>query len=126
MGLLLACGVLTPGVAHAGISLVRMQGVIGSAPGSVGQITLAIGKKSIPFSVVTAQRISGPPAMAPEILSWLGPGPPPVRVEGRRGTTKKLLAAPTGAHVTIVGNLNPATPLLTLMEVVVEKSAGAQ
>jgi len=124
----LASVVVAPAVARAGFSLVRMQGVLGATnvPGNVGQLTLAIGDKSIPFSVLSAQKISGDPAMAPEIFSALGPGPPPIRVEGRKGMTKKLVGAPSGTRVTIVGNLNTATPLWTLMDVVVDKSAGAQ
>jgi hypothetical protein len=112
----------------AGIDLVRMEGVLGqqNAPGSVAQLTLAVGKKSIPLSVSSAQRISGAPASAPEIFSALGPGPPPIRVEGRDGMTKKLADAPAGTRVTIIGNLDVATPYLTLLDVVVAKSAGAQ
>jgi hypothetical protein len=124
----IATVLLAPASAVAGISLVRMQGVIGTpdAPGSVGQVTLAIGTKSIPFNVISAQKISGEPAMAPEILSALGPGPPPIRVEGSDGTTKKLVDAPAGSQVTITGNLNFGTPLLTLMQVEVAESAGAK
>jgi hypothetical protein len=128
VALAIVSGVLAPRSATAGISLVRMTGVLGAqnAPGNVGQLTLAIGAKSVPFSVLSAQRISGNPAMAPEIFSSLGPGPPPIRVQGRAGMTKKLIGSPAGTHVTIVGNLNPGTPLWTLMDVVVDKSAGAQ
>jgi hypothetical protein len=128
MALALASVVSAPSVARAGISLVRMQGVLGAqnVPGNVGQLTLAIGDKSIPFSVLSAQKISGAPAMAPEIFSALGPGPPPIRVEGRKGMIKKLVGAPSGTRVMIVGNLNAATPLWTLMEVVVDKATGAK
>lgn len=126
--LALASVVCAPRAANAQVNLVRMTGILGAqnAPGSAGQVTLAIGEKNIPFSVLSAQRISGDPAMAPEILSALGPGPPPIRVQGRRAMTKKLTAAPSGAKVTITGNLNAATPLWVLMEVTVDKSAGAQ
>lgn len=115
--------------AHAdGFDLVRIQGVLGetSAPGSVAQLTLAVGAKSIPLSVSSAQRISGPPAMAPEIVSALGPGPPPIRVEGRADVTKKLTDAPAGTRVTITGDLDTANAFLTLMEVDRGNSAGAQ
>lgn len=113
-------------VRASGIDLVRMDGVLGetSAPGSVAQLTLAVGTKSIPLSVTRAQRISGVPASAPEIFSALGPGPPPVRVEGREAMTKKLTDAPVGTRVTITGNLDVANAFLTLMEV--DDSAGAQ
>jgi hypothetical protein len=112
----------------AGIDLVRMEGVLGqqNAPGSVAQLTLALGDKSVAFSVSSAQRISGQPATAPEIFSALGPGPPPLRVEGRKGMTKKLSDAPPGTRATIIGNLDAATAFLTLMDVVLEKSAGAE
>ena len=128
VALALASIVCAPRSAAAQVNLVRMNGILGtqSAPGSAGQVTLAIGGKSVPFSVLSAQRISGDPAMAPEILSALGPGPPPIRVQGRRAMTTKLTGAPSGTKVTITGNLNAGTPLWVLMEVTVDKSAGAK
>jgi len=114
--------------AYAGIDLVRIEGVLGvsNAPGSVAQLTLAVGAKSVLLSVSSAQRISGMPASAPEIFSALGPGPPPIRVEGRDAATQKLTGAATGTTVTITGNLDAGNAFLTLMEVDVGKSAGAQ
>lgn len=119
---------LTAAPARAGIDLVRMEGVLGSSdtPNAVGQLTLAIGGKSIPFSVLRAQKMSGMPATGPEIFSALGPGPPPVRVEGRDAMVKKLSDAKPGTPVTIIGNLDTTIPLYTLMEVQTEPSAGAQ
>jgi hypothetical protein len=123
-----AAALLAPAAARAQISLVRMQGVLGGdkVPGSFGTLTLSIGTKNVPFHVLSAQKISGSPAMAPEIFSALGPGPPPVRVQGRKGMTKKILSAPPGTHMTITGNLNFATPMWTLMQVSPDKSAGTQ
>lgn len=114
--------------AHAGIDLVRIDGVLGetNAAGSVAQLTLAIGAKSVPLSVSSAQRISGIPASAPEIFSALGPGPPPIRVEGRDETTQKLTGAAPGTKVTITGNLDAGNAFLTLLEVEVVKSPGAE
>jgi hypothetical protein len=129
LGMLLLAACLLPARdAAAGIDLVRMEGVIGTqnAPGSVAQLTLAIGAKSIPFSVLTAQRISGMPASAPEIFSALGPGPPPLRVEGRDVMIGKLVDAPADTRVTITGNLDVGNAFLTLMDVEIGKSAGAQ
>lgn len=114
--------------AHAGIDLVRIQGVLGvsNAPGSVAQLTLAVGAQSVRLSVSSAQRISGMPASAPEIFSALGPGPPPIRVEGRDEATQKLTGAAAGTTVTITGNLDAGNAFLTLLEVDVGKSAGAE
>ena len=126
---LLALATLAPvPAALAGVNLVRMEGVLGvqNAPGSVAQLTLAIGTKTVQLSLLTAQRISGDPAMAPEIVSALGPGPPPIRVEGRAGMIKQIVDAPPDTRVTITGNLDTGIPFLTLMEVSVAKSAGAQ
>jgi hypothetical protein len=86
----------------------------------------ARGAKSVPLSVSSAQRISGVPASAPEIFSALGPGPPPIRVEGRDEATRKLTEAAPGTKVTITGNLDAGNAFLTLMEVEVAKSAGAE
>jgi len=125
--LVLAAWLMPAQEATAGIDLVRMEGVLGvqNAPGNVAQLTLAIGTKSVALSVVTAQRISGAPAMAPEIFSALGPGPPPIRVEGRDEMTAKIVDAPAGTQVTITGNLDAGNAFLTLMEVELSKSAGA-
>jgi len=125
--LLFAVCVWPPAHADA-FDLVRIDGVLGEtkAAGSVAQLTLALGTRSIPLSVSSAQRISGPPASAPEIVSALGPGPPPIRVEGRDDVTKKLTDTPPGTRVTITGNLDTANAFLTLMEVGVPGSAGAK
>ena len=119
---------LVPATTVAGIDLVRMEGIVRTpnAPGSVAQLTLAIGTESVPFSVLTAQKISGNPAMAPEIFSALGPGPPPVRVEGRDEMLKKITGAEPGTRLTITGNLNAGSAFLTLMEVSTDASAGAK
>jgi hypothetical protein len=120
--------ITVPAPTVAGIDLVRMEGVVrtSSAPGSVAQLTLAIGTESVPFSVLTAQKISGNPAMAPEIFSALGPGPPPLRIEGRDEMTKKITGAEPGTRLTITGNLNAGSAFFTLMEVSTDASAGAQ
>jgi hypothetical protein len=103
----------------AGFDVVRFDGVIGASdvPNSVGVLTLAIGDKSVSYSVLTAQKITGNPAMAPEIFSALGPGPPPLRVEGREATVAKITGAKPGTRLTITGNLNAGNAFLTLMEV---------
>ncbi|MBY0277153.1 hypothetical protein K2Z84_17605 [Candidatus Binatia bacterium] len=103
----------------AGFDVVRFDGVIGESavPGSVGDLTLAIGAKSIPYSVLAAQKMTGNPAMAPEIFSALGPGPPPLRVEGRDGAIAKITGAKPGTRLTITGNLNAGSSFLTLMDV---------
>lgn len=117
-----------PRDARAGVDVVRMEGVIGDAstPGAVKQLTLAIGTKSVPFSVLSAQKVSGAPAQAPEIFSALGPGPPPVRVEGRDTATEKITSAAPGTRATIVGNFDAGNAFLTLMDVEIGKSAGAE
>jgi hypothetical protein len=104
---------------RAGFDVVRFDGVIGATgvANSVGVLTLAIGDKSVPYSVLSAQKISGDPAMAPEIFSALGPGPPPIRIQGREGMVAKITGATPGSRLTITGNLNAGNALLTLMQV---------
>lgn len=108
-----------PAPSFAGFDVVRFDGIIGetAVPGSVGDLTLAIGARSIPYSVLAAQKMTGNPAMAPEIFSALGPGPPPLRVEGRDGTIAKITEAKAGTRLTITGNLNVGSSFLTLMDV---------
>lgn len=108
----------------AGIDVVRFDGIIGETgvPSSVGDLTLAIGDKSVPYSVLQAQKMTGNPAMGPEIFSALGPGPPPLRVEGREETVAKITGATPGTRLMITGNLNAGNAFLTLMSVEVAPS----
>jgi hypothetical protein len=103
----------------AGFDVVRFDGIIGEsgASGSVGDLTLAIGDKSVPYCVLQAQKISGNPATGPEIFSALGPGPPPLRVEGRDATVAKITGAKPGTRLVITGNLDAGNAFLTLMDV---------
>lgn len=103
----------------AGFDVVRFDGIVGETrvPRSVGDLTLAIGAKSIPYSVLGAQKVTGVPATAPEIFSALGPGPPPLRVEGRDATVAKITDAKPGTRLVITGNLDVANAFLTLMDV---------
>jgi hypothetical protein len=105
--------------ALAGIDVVRFDGIIGETgvSGSVGDLTLAIGDKSVPYSVLQAQKMTGNPAMGPEIFSALGPGPPPLRVEGRDAVVAKITGAKPGTRLVITGNLNAGNAFLTLMSV---------
>lgn len=116
--LFLAClGHATPSV--AGFDVVRFDGIVGESglKDSVGDLTLAIGDKSIAYCVLKAQKISGNPATGPEIFSALGPGPPPLRVEGRDATVAKITGAKPGTRLVITGNLNAGNAFLTLMDV---------
>jgi hypothetical protein len=113
-------------VARAGgVDLVRLDGILGTndAPGTIVQTTLAIGSKSVPFSVLAAQRISGDPFNGPGVLLALGPGPPPIRIEGRDETVGRLMSAPPGTRAVLVGNLQVGMALLTLMSVEITPSA---
>ena len=112
-----ALGHATP--CRAGFDVVRFEGVIGQSglPDSVGDLTLAIGDKSLPYCVLKAQKISGNPATGPEIFSALGPGPPPLRVEGRDAAVAKITGASPGTRLVITGNLNAGNAFLTLMDV---------
>lgn len=104
---------------RAGFDVVRFEGVIGQSglPDSVGDLTLAIGDKSLSYCVLKAQKISGNPATGPEIFSALGPGPPPLRVEGRDAAVAKITGATPGTRLVITGNLNAGNAFLTLMDV---------
>ena len=104
---------------RAGFDVVRFEGVIGQSglADSVGDLTLAIGDKSLSYCVLKAQKISGSPATGPEIFSALGPGPPPLRVEGRDATVAKITGASPGTRLVITGNLNAGNAFLTLMDV---------
>jgi len=111
-----------------GVNLVRLEGVLGvqNAPGNIVQITLAIGAKSVPYSVTAAQRVSGEPMNGPGILLALGPGPPPLRIEGPDAMVKELLTAPAGSRAVITGSLQVGMAFLTLMSAEITPSAGAQ
>lgn len=103
----------------ADLDVVRFDGIIGETgvPGNVGDLTLAIGDKSVPYSVLQAQKMTGNPATGPEIFSALGPGPPPLRIEGRDTAVAKITGAKPGTRVVITGNLNAGNAFLTLMSV---------
>lgn len=105
--------------ARAGIDVVRFDGIIGETglPGSVGDLTLAIGDKSVSYCALRAQKMTGDPATGPEIFSALGPGPPPLRVEGRDAVVAKITGAKPGTRLVITGNLNAGNAFLTLMSV---------
>lgn len=119
LAVLAAAIALTPARSAAAFDVVRFDGVVGETrvPRSVGDLTLAIGARSIPYSVLGAQKVTGNPATAPEIFSALGPGPPPLRVEGRDATVAKITDAPPGTRLVIIGNLDLANAFLTLMDV---------
>jgi hypothetical protein len=123
----LAALALSPGTSDA-IDLVRMEGLVRTpdAPGNVASLTLAIGDQSVPFSVLKAQKMSGNPATGPEIFSALGPGPPPLRIEGSDALVKQITDAKAGTRLTLTGNLDTANAFMTLMEVSAEPSAGAE
>lgn len=105
--------------ARAGIDVVRFDGIIGETglPGSVGDLTLAIGDKSVSYCALRAQKMTGDPATGPEIFSALGPGPPPLRIEGRDAVVAKITGAKPGTRLVITGNLNAGNAFLTLMSV---------
>src|SRR5690606_36058401 len=73
--LLVAALTLTPAPGVAGLDVVRFDGIVGETgvARSVGDLTLAIGAKSISYSVLGARKVTGAPATAPEIFSALGP-----------------------------------------------------
>ena len=110
---------LVPLPGHAGFDVVRFDGIVGQTgvPDSIGDLRLAIGTKSVPYSVLRAQKVTGNPATGPEIFSALGPGPPPLRVEGRDATVARITDAKPGTRLTITGNLDAANAFLTLMDV---------
>lgn len=113
------CSLLLATPSFAGLDVVRFDGIVGEkgVSGSVGDLTLAIGDKSVAYSVLQAQKMTGNPATGPEIFSALGPGPPPLRVEGRDGAVAKITGARPGTRLTITGNLNAGNSFLTLMDV---------
>ncbi|MEW6267945.1 MAG: hypothetical protein AB1689_01445 [Thermodesulfobacteriota bacterium] len=123
--LLASAQLARPPAVRAGIDLVRLDGVLGvtNPPGTMVQTTLSIGAKSVPFAALKAERISGDPFEGPGVLLALGPGPPPIRVEGRSETIDQLVSAPAGTRVVLIGNLNVGPALLTLMSVEVMPSA---
>lgn len=120
VALLFAAACLTRAIPSlAGFDVVRFEGIIGETgvPSSVGDLTLAIGDKTVSYSVLQAQKMTGNPAMGPEIFSALGPGPPPLRVEGREAAVAKITGATPGTRLVITGNLNAGNAFLTLMSV---------
>ncbi|HEY8515672.1 MAG TPA: hypothetical protein VIS07_09180 [Candidatus Binatia bacterium] len=122
--LALIAGAPWPSPAQAGVDLVRLEGVLRETnpPGTMVQTTLAVGDQSIPFAVYAARRISGDPFEGPGVLLALGPGPPPIRVEGRDETVGQLTSAAPGTRVSLTGSLNVGSAFLTLMSVEVVPS----
>ncbi|HZR81953.1 MAG TPA: hypothetical protein VFD92_12715 [Candidatus Binatia bacterium] len=134
-GLLAVLAALDPPAARAGIgagpgfgiNLVRLRGVLGAdrAPGHIMQTSLLVGDKTIPFSVVSAERISGVPEDGVGVLLPMGPGQPQIRAVGEPAFIKPLEDAPPGTEVTIIGNLITGMRYLELLGVDLPPSAGS-
>lgn len=113
-GLILA----SPGAAIGSPNVVQLRGVIGvdAESAAIGQLRLVHGDQSIPFAVVSAERVTGAPAEGPEVLQRLGPGTPPIQVVGDPKTLAPLLDAKTGTKLQIRGLLDDADRFLQLLE----------
>jgi hypothetical protein len=99
-------------------NVVQLRGIVGvdSESAAIGQLRLVHGDRSIPFAVVSAQRLTGEPAEGVEVLQRLGPGTPTIRVVGTAKTLAPLLDAKPGTTVDIRGLLDDADRYLQLLE----------
>jgi hypothetical protein len=99
-------------------NVVQLRGIVGvdSESAAIGQLRLVHGDRSIPFAVVSAQRLTGEPAEGVEVLQRLGPGTPTIRVVGTAKTLAPLLDAKSGTTVDIRGLLDDADRYLQLLE----------
>jgi hypothetical protein len=113
--------------AGSGINLVRLTGVLGvdRAPDHIMQTVLLIGDRQIPFSVTSAQRMSGAPENGVGVLMPMGPGQPHIQVVGESAFVKPLAASPPGTPVTIIGNLITGMRYLELLGVDLPPSTGS-
>ena len=111
-----------------GINLVRLEGVLGvrDAPTSLMDVTLLVGRREIPFSVLSARRMSGPPENGVGVLLPLGSSQPNIRLMGEPTFVDPIATAPPGTTVTLLGNLRIPTSVLELMGVDLPPSTGAK
>jgi hypothetical protein len=99
-------------------NIVQLRGVVGvdSESAALGQLRLVHGERSIPFAVVSAQRVTGDPAEGVEVLKRLGPGTPRLLVVGAADTLAPLLDAKTGTKVDLRGVLDDADRYFQVLE----------
>jgi hypothetical protein len=99
-------------------NVVLLAGVVGvdHESAAIGQLRLMHGDRSIPFAVVSAQRLTGRPAPGVEILQRLGPGVPQVRVVGTPKALAPLLEAKPGSRIELRGVLDDANRYLQLLD----------
>ena len=96
------------------------------SPTEIMGSTLLIGEKKIPFSIQSAERISGVPEDGVGVLLPIGTSHPTLRLIGEPSFLHPIAAAPAGTTVTLIGNLNTADSYIELMGVDLPPSAGAQ
>jgi len=99
-------------------NVVVLKGVVGgdAESGAIGKLHLVHGDRSIPFAVVSAQRVTGGPAEGVEVLKRLGPGVPQIRVVGTDAVLAPLLEAKSGTMLQLRGLLDDGTRYLQLLE----------
>jgi hypothetical protein len=99
-------------------NVIAFRGIVGvdDESAAIGQLRLLHGDRTIPFAVVSAQRLSGAPAEGVEILQRLGPGVPRLRVVGSPRTLAPLLDAKPGATVELRGVLDDANRYFQLLD----------
>ena len=99
-------------------NVVLLKGVVGvdAESAAIGQLRLLHGDRSIPFAVISAQRLTGAPAPSVQILQRLGPGVPQVRVVGTPQTLAPLLEAKSGSTIELRGVLDDANRYLQLLD----------
>ena len=99
-------------------NVVLLKGVVGAEAdtAAIGQLRLLHGDRSIPFAVISAQRLTGPPTPAVQILQRLGPGVPQLRVVGTEKALAPLLEAKSGSTVELRGVLDEADRFFQLLD----------
>jgi hypothetical protein len=107
-----------PGACIGAPNVVVLKGLVGVDDDSaaIGQLRLVNGDRSIPFAVVSAQRVTGGPAEDLEVLKRLGPGVPRVVVVGTPRALAPLLEAKPGTTVELRGVLDDSNRYLQLLD----------
>jgi hypothetical protein len=107
-----------PGACVGAPNVVSLKGVVGvdDETAAIGQLRLVHGDRSIPFAVVSAQRLTGGPAEDLQVLQRLGPGVPQIRVVGTPKTLAPLLEAKPGTTVELRGVLDDANRYMQLLD----------
>lgn len=77
---------------------------------------LLVGKRSIPFAVTAARRLTPSPEEGVGILMPMGPGAPRIRLIGPKRLLAPIRAAKPGTPIELLGNLDTGKRLFQVIE----------